>query len=477
MVELFQQARSHSIIRSVSRDPEEDLMSGGVRDAAIWRLLVAAITALLLSLAAGSAASQAAMPDPSFGENGFSFVAPGVLKSAAYGMTIDRSGRVILTGRGGPRGDQFYAARISRDGSPDASFGDAGISVTAFSSGSRSVAIANAATVQRSGKIVATGLFNAAGRVYRFSMVVNARFNFDGSVDYPFSGEGRDWTGNYRAYTGNAITQDRRGRFLTAATGSGNKIGWADYGLLNRYYANGEPDPTLNGGLRRRRSGQIKIAAGVKRQITLQDVIAMRDGRILVSGNYGASFMVSRLRPNGSYDVTFGRGGRAAVDVNGRGPCGCRTLALGMARTKRGKIVVAGESQRPGFEDTFPRTPYLVIAQFNANGTRDRSFGRNGIVRFGLKKGITANDVAVQRNGRIVVVGESDFYMTAMRFMPNGRIDRSFFRNGLYRKAVFGQDTLARKVMIDRAGRIVVAGGTDQAGTAFALRILPNAKP
>jgi uncharacterized delta-60 repeat protein len=449
----------------------------GIKAAMIWRLLAAAVSAFLMSLAVGSVTSQAAMPGPSFGENGFSYVAPGVLKSAAYGMTIDRSGRVILTGRGGDDGNQFYAARIRADGDPDAAFGNGGFGLTDFlETFSYSVSVANAATVQRTGKIVTLGLFNANGRVYRQSYIASARFNADGSPDHSFNA-GPYWKLNGRGYIGNAITQDRRGRLITAATGSGNKVGWADYGLLNRYYANGEPDPTLNGGFKRRRSGQIKIAAGVKRQITLQDVIAMRDGRILVSGNYGASFMVSRLRPNGSYDATFGRGGRATVDVNGRGPCGCRTLALGMARTKPGKIVVAGESQRPGFEDTFPRTPYLVIAQFNANGTRDRSFGRNGIVRFGLKKGITANDVAVQRNGRIVVVGESDFYMTAMRFMPNGRIDRSFFRNGLYRKAVFGQDTLARKVMIDRAGRIVVAGGTDQAGTAFALRILPNAKP
>lgn len=439
-----------------------------------WSAGIAA-TAVLLALGIGGVPASAAMPDPSFGEDGYSFIGPpppGISISSAYGLTMDSSNRLIVTGRGGiDNGGQFYAARVMPDGSPDGTFGDGGLALTDFFGPLNGLAVGTAAVVQQSGKIVVTGFEGSGNPIFRLNQMALARFNADGSVDYPFSG-GKDagWKDNSRAYFGAAISQGGGGKFLVASTGSGSKKGWADYGLVNRYDSEGRADPTFNGGVRSRRSGQIKIAAGIHRSINLEDMILMHGGKILLGGIYGGRFMVVRLRRDGSYDNSFARRGIATVDVNGKGDCACRATVKGIARTSQGKILLAGHTYSPD-----GKGPYLVLARLTANGKVDRSFGRNGIARLKLDKGIRANDVAVQPDGRIVVVGTSGLYMTVVRFTPDGRLDRSFFRNGLFRTSVLGGITVARKVLIDRAGRIVVAGGDDDLRFAFLLRILPNA--
>src|SRR5687767_15430873 len=76
-----------------------------------------------------------------------------------------------------------------------------------------------------------------------------------------------------------------------------------------------------------------------------------------------------------------------------------------------------------------------------------------------------AEDVAVQPDGRAVVTGSvidgrSNRYFGALRYLPDGSLDGSFGSGGLV-AADLGSFEDARAVALQRDGKVVVAGETD----------------
>jgi uncharacterized delta-60 repeat protein len=136
----------------------------------------------------------------------------------------------------------------------------------------------------------------------------------------------------------------------------------------------------------------------------------------------------------------------------------------GMAVQLDGKVVMVGGSLSD-----------FIMARFNANGTLDENFGDNGKVTtpipgadaLGVKEALA---VAIQRDGKIVVAGDASTPRPAsraaivlVRYDSNGRLDNSFGAGGF----VFGPTFLfgrAFAVAIDGDDRIVVAGDTPKAG-------------
>lgn len=105
---------------------------------------------------------------------------------------------------------------------------------------------------------------------------------------------------------------------------------------------------------------------------TVQDTAAKPNSRDL-------DVYFARYLPTGAIDTTFGTGGVVRVDITSgeNGGDGVRTdQAYGVAVRPDGKIVasaVAGQSAG------VPATQDLVLVQLNADGTRDTSFGSNGV--------------------------------------------------------------------------------------------------
>jgi len=116
------------------------------------------------------------------------------------------------------------------------------------------------------------------------------------------------------------------------------------------------------------------------------------NGRILVAGRSSADgAVVARLRTNGTLDPAFDGDGTATIDFGS-----LSDLASDAALQPDGKIVIVGDAQA---DDD------VRVARLNADGSPDTTFGAAGkaTVDFGL---VTfANAVALQPNGRIVVVG------------------------------------------------------------------------
>jgi uncharacterized delta-60 repeat protein len=191
-----------------------------------------------------------------------------------------------------------------------------------------------------------------------------------------------------------------------------------------------------------------------------EDVALQPDGKILATGEILDAtshwyFGVLRYTADGSLDRTFAGGGLAEVDL------GEVEFAHAVAVQRNGRIVVAGETDCP-FAVCF------ALVRFLPNGSLDRSFGANGVVRtmFARYGASRAYDVAVQADGKIVAVGmrfrgndaQNDELFAVARYLPDGRLDRSFSRDGLASVDFGFGDADASAVALQRGGKILVAG-------------------
>ncbi len=122
----------------------------------------------------------------------------------------------------------------------------------------------------------------------------------------------------------------------------------------------------------------------------------------------------------------------------------------------------------------------LALARYRSNGALDPSFGDHGKVTTDLsrKGGDCALDVAIQRDGKIVVAGSSGFgrahsRFAIVRYNPDGRLDSTFGGDGRVTTDFTPDSDWATAVAIQADGKIVAAGqsGEDFSGanTMFAV--------
>jgi uncharacterized delta-60 repeat protein len=192
-----------------------------------------------------------------------------------------------------------------------------------------------------------------------------------------------------------------------------------------------------------------------------RDVAVQPDGKIVIAGWVGGMFAVARYLPSGELDPDFGVDGLVTTELGAPGDA-----ATAVALRPDGRIVATGTDDGERF----------IVARFLADGTLDPSFGGDGIV--GTPRSVHfwgGEDLAIQPNGKIVVVGtaEESRMKTAFavaRFRPNGTKDLNFGDGG--RVVTPFASGHARAVAIQPDGRIVVAG-SHSFGLALA-RYLPS---
>lgn len=133
-----------------------------------------------------------------------------------------------------------------------------------------------------------------------------------------------------------------------------------------------------------------------------------------------------------------------------------------------GKIIVVGESRNSSYND-------FAVVRYNTDGSLDNSFSSDGII---ITQIGSANDyatsVAIQENGKIVVAGYSyngvDNDFALIRYNTDGSIDSTFGSDGIVITQIGSGDDRAFSVAIQHNGKMVVTGYSyNGSNTDFAL--------
>jgi len=205
--------------------------------------------------------------------------------------------------------------------------------------------------------------------------------------------------------------------------------------------------------------------AGVAAAVAIQP-----DGKIVVAGEgeHGGKevFGLARYRTGGSLDTTFGRRGLVTAPMD-RSPSAF-AAAGAIAIEPDGKIVVAGGSGDYASKSLDFR---FAVSRYTTTGAPDPGFGKHGTTRTAFAPlSATANALAIQPDGKILVVGQrwnrgseaSQFVLE--RYEPDGLPDTSIVGEGGGVVTAFSKPAGADAVVLLPDGRFVVAGWT---GTYF----------
>ncbi|MFC7261730.1 calcium-binding protein [Streptomyces lutosisoli] len=191
---------------------------------------------------------------------------------------------------------------------------------------------------------------------------------------------------------------------------------------------------------------------------TLRVASALAAALALVLTGPGAA-----LAAPGDLDPAFDHDGKVVTDFGGYDE------SRDMAVQADGKIVTVGLNQPPESGEVD-----FTLARYNPDGSLDPGFGTGGKVTTDVRGGEDyADGVAVQSDGRIVVVGSTSDpvnpgpQFTVVRYNPNGTLDTGFGDGGtVVTDFGTGGPSEAFAVQLQADGGIVAAG---MSGADFAL--------
>jgi uncharacterized delta-60 repeat protein len=307
-------------------------------------------------------------PDRSFGRAGVLRVSVGRGDDSGSGLARLADGSLVGGGAAANLNADAYANDVAvfafrsrPNGRLDAGFGRGGIAVHRVSTQGFIEPVAGIAAGRDGSVVVAATTYEK-----RLTLV---RFDARGRVDRAFGTRG---VATHDVQYPRALTRLPDGRLVVVGMTFREDREWREWFVL-RLRANGTRDPSFGGG-----DGLVETSWSGSPEAALA-VVADRRGRILVAGEEGTSdvncttlcdrLRLARYLPDGRLDRSFGRGGRAAPEI------GLAYESLGLTLDRRGGIVVAGASYVEGSADR-----QLALWRFDAAGRIDRSFGVNGML-------------------------------------------------------------------------------------------------
>jgi uncharacterized delta-60 repeat protein len=378
-------------------------------------------------LVVGGAAWSPALPgdlDLSFGRMGFVVVDVGGTLDGGEGVAIQPDGKIVQVGYATNGVTGYTLLRVDQDGNRDPTFGRNGVATVYVSNGA-----GYGLALQPDGKIVVVGGAVVGGWTYQGL----ARFMPDGRVDRSFGDEGI--VVNTAGSPGYELAVQADGRILSIAPG-----------MLARY----EPDGSLDQSF-----GEGGIVVPIP---DANDLALLDNGTILVVGTdvspEETAVVVARYTADGELDATFGDGGEARTPVGEY----CHMQALAVQAD--GGIVVTG-----GVGLSQPNLQHYLLVRYLEDGTLDSTFGRQGIVITPVPGDHYARDIAIQADGRIIVVGASGIFprseLAMARYLADGRLDAGFGHNGLVitgGRLFYQPQAGPNAVALQQDGKIVVAG-------------------
>lgn len=391
--------------------------------------------------------------DPSFGgTNGVKFSQAGI-----YGddMKVLSDGKVLVLAS---LNNQPALIRFNSNGSPDLSFGTAGLKVLQFQGLTTSPYISSMA-IQADGKIVLTGeyalSFNSDPQLFL------ARFDANGSSDVTFDGDG--WL-IAAAINGTTVSVskmiiDAGGRILVGGLlydAENTNIETINAGAVWCFLSNGQPDE--NFGV----DGVAKIGEGGN--LLMPGYIAQQaDGKYLLGAAFrnGADFEFAaiRLTNSGLPDPTFGTGGVTRKNMGN----GFDYAAIPMVQSDGKFLLLGGSMQANRF--------VMGVARFNSNGSNDATYNATGKLLQPIGEGVQTNastavkSIALLENNAVVAVGsyENGFGQSGFvnKYSASGILDESFGEQGFASVSAGFADGFSHVAKADNGSIVAVGTSVD----------------
>ncbi|HVE59696.1 MAG TPA: FG-GAP-like repeat-containing protein, partial [Pyrinomonadaceae bacterium] len=343
----------------------------------------------------------------------------------------------------------FHSQLLARAGDLDPTFDGDGILTRQFET-TFNLAPQTATAIQPDGKIIFAStawISFPTGSGDGYTVI---RYNPNGSLDTTFGTNGVVNTnvGNFEGVV-NILLQPDGKIILSGERYSGNTR--TDFALI-RYNADGSLDNSFDGN-------GLAVATFTNFSEERWGAAALQsDGKIVVAGqtdneteNASFDWAVVRFNTDGSLDTTFDGDGRTSFSLGGD-----MELASSVAIQQDGKIIVSGTSNNGSNND-------FTTVRLNSNGSRDQSFGVDGLVRTQFGSGNeSAYSVKIQNDNKIVVAGGTfngaNTDIALVRYNTNGSPDPSFGTNGLV-TASYTQtsDESTYSLVIQQDGKLVVS--------------------
>jgi uncharacterized delta-60 repeat protein len=394
--------------------------------------------------------------DTSFGNSGYVTTDFDMGDDEAYAILVQPDDKIVAAGTALVGNDHdFAAARYTVNGALDNTFsGDGKVTIGLGGLGGYDD-VSFGLAQQADGKLVLAG-YSYRGIIqldYDFAL---ARLNSDGTLDSSFDGDGKVTSDFGGDEVGSAVFIQPDSKIVVVGDNNLDSAGThADKVIVARYNSNGSLDSSFDSDGER----SISSLSG-----EIYDSALQPDGRILMLGYHTSpdgdtQLAFYRLNPDGSLDSTFDGDGVAFIDLGGA------DTGKALVLQPDGRIIGYGSSNGNAV-----LVRLWPDGTFDAGGQQTLGFADPN---FGLGSDEVAYGMAVQSDSKIVVAGEvinpsnTESDVGLARFQPDGQLDTSFGDQGRVWFG-FGQYDVARAVVLQPDGKIVIAGYSDPAGSVAA---------
>jgi uncharacterized delta-60 repeat protein len=352
---------------------------------------------------------------------------------------------------------------VARPGTLDTSFGSGGSVITAAAPNGQD--FANGMTIQPDGKILVVGTTQTGAALPAGYDMLVLRYDANGVLDATFGDNGKVVLApSTKEDYANGVVVLPDGKIVVA----GHSMFASDLDIvLVKLLENGTKDASFG------TNGVARLAVATSHEYSL-GLGVQSDGKLVVfgEGDVGTAlsqdFLVARFLSDGKPDNSFDGDGRATMAMGTGEDWGVSGVIQ-----PDGKLVVAGSDASNGF----------AIARWTTNGQPDASFGTGGKVLTPIGGNSEGEAMALQTDGKIVMVGGSrasnnvPYSTTLVRYLADGKLDPSFGKDGILVETTIGA-CYAWSVQVQSDGKIVVLGEVYDPGTSsdnFAVwRYLPN---
>jgi len=264
------------------------------------------------------------------------------------------------------------------------------------------------------------------------------------------------------------------GSVLVGLAMSATTAGWAADGALDR---------TFN------KTGKATLTFRAQADDMPAAVVIQTDGKIVAGGilqhlpDQFGDFALARFLPDGRLDRSFGVNGKVVTSFDASAAGGGADYLRDLVLQADKKIVAVGPTY-----GSFLSPSDFGVARYLPNGQLDPSFGNGGLARHDVGFLDDAQEVAMQPDGKIVIVGWAVGFdgmpeATLVRLLSDGQPDLTFGVGGHTTLRPEGLPADAFCLALQKDGKLVIGGFALLAGLdenqrqPFLARFLPNGNP